>query len=225
MNERSLVYEARQAVYAVFQRLYAAAPDRALLDWLVTEQPFAEFPVTLDAEADAARQRVAASCPQLTLQALADDFHQLYIGYGAMQAPPWESVYRNEEHTLFDIHTLQVRETYARHGMEFIHKNKMPEDSISIELEFMKTLTDRLLTALEKGDGRAERILLNEQLKFLQEHLLVWVPEFVALSEKHAQTPFYGNLGGVLLGFLRWDQEVLRELVALFPVETGLDLS
>ena len=225
MNERTVLYQARQAVYSLLRRLYTAAPDRQLLDWLAEERPFADFPVLLSGgNVEADLQAVDDACQNAIENTLFEDFYQLYVGSGDMLVPPWESVYRSEERDLFDVHTFQVRESYARHGMEFVDKNKTPEDSIAIELEFMQLLGDRVLTALEKADPKAERILAEDQLKFLDQHMLAWVPEFVSLSRQHAQTPFYRGLAGVLLGFLEWDRETLQELLGLLPEDLELDV-
>ncbi len=223
MNEHIVLHQARQAVYSLLRRLYTAAPDVDFLGWLAEERPFADFPVMLDSAHTPDLQTVDESCQTVAEEALFEDFYRLYVGYGDMQVPPWESVYRNEDREIFDIHTLQVREVYARHGMEFVEKNKTPEDSMAIELEFMQLLCDRLLIALERDDVRAERILVEDQLGFLEQHLLVWTPEFVARSQKYAETPFYRGLAGVLLGFLRWDQGALRELLTLLPENAELD--
>lgn len=224
MNERMVLHQARQAVYSLLRRLYAAAPDSDLLGWLAEERPFASFPVLLGNETEPDLQAVDDACQRADVHSLAEDFFLLYVGPGDMRAPRWESVYRSEERDLFDIHTLQVREAYARHGMEFVEKNKTPEDSIAIELEFMQLLCDRQLIALEKQDLRAERLLAEDQLKFIEQHLLAWVPEFVALSQQHALTPFYRGLAGVLLGFLQWERETLRELLALLPEDVEVDV-
>jgi TorA maturation chaperone TorD len=96
--------------------------------------------------------------------------------------------------------------------MEFVRINQMPEDAISIELEFMRTLTERLLQAIESGDEAAERILLDEQAAFLSKHLLIWTPTFIALSQQRAATPFYSALAEALQGFLAWDEQTLRLL-------------
>jgi putative dimethyl sulfoxide reductase chaperone len=213
MNERQLLYQARQAVYVLLQRLYVEAPDQNLFDWLALERPFCDFPVVLESEVDIARQQVDDACQNTSLNDLKVDFIQLYLAYGGMKVAPWESVYRNEERTLFDLHTLLVRETYARHGMEFIHKNKTPEDHIAIELEFMKVLTERLLVAVNRQDIEAEQILLREQAEFLKDHMLIWVPEFASLSQTHARTSFYRGLATVLHGFLCWEQQTVEELL------------
>jgi TorA maturation chaperone TorD len=224
MNERMMLYQARQAVYALLRRLYTAAPDQMLLQWLTEERPFADFPVLLGDEVEADLKALDEACQDPVDHVLFDDFYQLYVGSGDMRVPPWESVYRSEAHDLFDVHTLQVRAEYARYGMEFVDKNKTPEDSIAIELEFMHTLGERMLTALDKEDAKAERLLADDQAKFLEEHLLTWVPEFVSRTQQHARTPFYRSLAGVLLGFLKWDRETLQEIVALFPEDTELEV-
>jgi putative dimethyl sulfoxide reductase chaperone len=214
MNERILIYQARQAVYILLQRLYQDSPDPTLLNWLVTDRPFAEFPIALDDSVTATLQQVERASQTTTVEALRHDFRQLYVGPGPMRVPPWESVYRNEDRLLFDKHTLQVRETYARHGLEFVNKNQAPEDSIAIELEFMRILTERLLQAVDAGNRQTEWVLLEEQVAFLQKHLLVWMPQFVSLSQKHAETEFYAGLAGVLGSFLAWEKDTLEQLLS-----------
>jgi TorA maturation chaperone TorD len=221
-NDHRLLHQARQAVYTLLQRLYSAAPDQALLDWLQDEHPFADFPVVLDDATAAACQEIDTA-QNVSLEALAADYQQLYVGFGRMQVPPWESVYRSVDKTLFDEHTLQVREMYARHGMEFVNKNKAPEDSVGIELEFMKTLTERQIAATDRQDARGERVLVDEQAAFLDDHMLAWIPMFVKRSQDFAHTDFYKGLASVLLGFLQWDRETLQELQDILP-EAALDI-
>lgn len=212
MNERLIVHQARQSIYALLQRLYQDAPDASLLEWLAAERPFASFPVRLDDEASAALEQIDAAVGAVAPEQLRADFRKLFVGPGPMDAPPWESVYRNDEHLLFDQHTLQVRAFYARHGMEFVRLNEMPEDAIAIELEFMQVLTERLAQAVESGDQEAERLLLDEQIAFLRKHLLIWVPQFVTLCQHRAATAFYSGLATILKGFLAWDVETLEML-------------
>jgi len=219
MNERLLNYQARLSVYALLQRLYQDPPRAELLEWLMVERPFANFPIQLDDEVQTDLEGMDSSLAVNSLEDLRLDFKQLFIGPGAMLAPPWESVYRNEEHLIFDRHTLEVREFYARHGMEFVRINQAPEDSITMELEFMKVLTERVLQALEMDDPEAERILLEEQLAFLNKHLLIWTPDFIKMTQTRAATAFYAGLASVLRGFLNWERQTLALLLASLTAE------
>ncbi len=222
MNERQLVYQARQAVYGLLQRLYKEAPDPDLHAWLVSSRPFAEFPIIFQDDPNQLLEQLDKALLEVTFKELKQDYIQLYIGPGRMEVPPWESVYRNDERRLFDTHTLQVRETYARHGMEFVRKNKTPEDHISIELEFMRILTERLLKAIDLKDEKAERILLQEQLEFLNKHMLVWVPFFIKLTQKAAKTAFFNGLAELLGKFLNWDVETLNQMLILLPASDAV---
>lgn len=176
---------------------------------MAAEKPFADFPVRLDDEAGKALDQIDVAVRTIPMTDLRADFKRLFVGPGPMQAPPWESVYRNEDHLLFDQHTIQVRVFYARHGMEFVRIHQMPEDAIAIELEFMRVLTERLTQAVEQNDAEAEKLLLNEQLDFLRQHLLMWVPTFAMFCQRRANTAFYSALAAVLMGFLNWDEQTL----------------
>lgn len=219
MDERLLIYQARLSVYALVQRLYQDSPGENLLAWLNAERPFANFPIQLDSEVQSDLERMDRALTEVTPEELRLDFKRLFIGPGPMLAPPWESVYRNEDHLIFDRHTLEVREFYARHGMQFVRLNQAPEDSIAIELEFMKVLTERVIEARQTGDPEAERILLEEQLAFLNKHLLIWTPDFITMTRTRAATAFYAGLASVLRGFLSWDGQTLALLLDSFRAE------
>lgn len=222
MNERQLVYQARQAVYGLLQRLYKDAPDPKLYQWLLANHPFSEFPIVFQDAPNHLLEQLEQALLEATFEELRQDYIQLYVGPGRMEVPPWESVYRNDERRLFDQHTLQVRETYARHGMEFVKKNKTPEDHISIELEFMRIVTERLLKAIDLQDEKAERILIQEQLEFLNGHMLVWMPFFIDLTRKSAKTVFFSRLSELLGKFLNWDVETLNQMLILLPISDAV---
>lgn len=220
-EERQFIYQARQAVYGLLGRLYQEPLTPTLHDWLKSERPFSDFPVTFEDGAVEHLQQVDGASQEVAYDDLRQDYIQLYIGPGNMKVPPWESVYRNEDRSLFDSHTLQVRQTYARHGMEFVKKNKTPEDHLAIELEFMRILNERLLKTLENDDEKAERILVEEQHAFLKDHILAWLPNFIRLSQEHALTPFYTGLAGVLGAFVQWDTNMVDRLLDVLPASAA----
>ena len=145
------------------------------------------------------------------LAALNSDYTQLFIGPGHLPAPPWESVYRTEERLTFGEHTLEVREWYLRHGLEFVLKNTEPDDHIGLEMEFMAFLVGAERQALEEGDLPHATELAREQLAFLEEHLLKWSKAFTDDVIAHAQTPYYQGIAQLTQSFLAWDHSIQKE--------------
>lgn len=121
------------------------------------------------------------------------DYATLFEGPGPLVAPPWESVYRTEERTLFGPTTLQVRDAYRRWGLQPERSGSEPEDHIALELTFLTFLA-------EQAEGRTEAAAEREH--FLKEHLLKWVGPFTEAMEQGAETLFYQGVAALLLGYL-----------------------
>ncbi len=124
---------------------------------------------------------------------LRDDFNRLFVGPASLAAPPWESVYRSRERTLFGPTTLQVREFYRRWGVALRTAHHEPDDHIVYELEFLLLLTER--AASDPGAGEARQ-------RFLSEHLLKWVQPFASLMEDEAESLFYQGIARLLSGYV-----------------------
>ncbi|HYF77213.1 MAG TPA: molecular chaperone TorD family protein [Symbiobacteriaceae bacterium] len=142
-----------------------------------------------------ARETAAsAAASHAAAAAVKADFAALFEGPGAMSAPPWESIYRTEEQLLFGPTTFQVRQAYQRWGLGLEQPGREPDDHIALELAFLLFLTERAAT-----DTAAEA----ERQRFLQNHLLRWVPPFASLVEDGANTRFYQGVAKLLLGYVK----------------------
>lgn len=135
-------------------------------------------------------------------KALENDRLRLLIGMGKVLAAPWESVYFSELRLVFQKETLQVREWYARYGLQAERINQEPDDHIGLELIFVSQLATRAAQALEQGETQAAEELLQAEDQFLTQHLLRWGPTFGRLVIEHAATDFYRGLGHLVRGTL-----------------------
>ncbi|NCD16409.1 MAG: dehydrogenase [Actinobacteria bacterium] len=118
------------------------------------------------------------------------DFARLFVGPAKLTAPPWESVHRSRERLLFEAETFQVREWYARYGLEAPRLNREPDDHIALELEFLATLAERALTALEEDREEDAQELVAAHQAFLAEHVLPWAPGLMDQIRDNAETFF-----------------------------------
>lgn len=196
--------------FSLLSRLFYSYPNDEIQQWIksmIEEKIFSEVPYATDQEAskkgiELIKQMGMNSVTDETLEKIRDDYLRLFIGIGKVLAPPWESVYFNENHLLFREQTLQVRNWYRRYGLEYEKIHKEPDDHISLEMSFIVCLSKRALEALEENNKQKFEQLIEAQRQFLSEHLLAWGSQFCRLVIEHAETDFYRGLAYLIMGGL-----------------------
>jgi len=212
--------EARLFAYELLRKTFRQEPERGFVPALAHGGQVQSFPYR--EESPEIEQGVALVAGYLsdgrsTSDAAYDELHwdftRMFIGPYKLPAPPWESAYRTKERLLFQEHTLKVRQTYLKYGLQAPGYPAEPDDHIGLELDFMHQTTRMALTHVERGEGEALTALLRDQMAFLEEHLLAWAPRFAADVVHSAQTDFYRGMARILTGFLAIDRAVLEELL------------
>lgn len=140
------------------------------------------------------------------------DYHRLFVGPCKLPAPPWESAYRIRERQPLPTETLAVRRRYLSYGVTSTGSAE-PEDHIGMELDFMCQTTHAALRHAERGERAPLMAVLRDQLDFLEQHLLTWVPQFTMDVMRCAQTDFYKGMAQVLNGFLAYDRTMVLDLL------------
>jgi TorA maturation chaperone TorD len=125
-----------------------------------------------------------------------DDYLALFTGLGNPLAPPYESVYRSTEHLIFDKQTTEVREFYSSYGWKSKFEGKIPDDHLGIELLFLTILIEKYL---EFDDETCEKEMKNEICRFIDQHILSWVPDWNQHIQEHANTLSYKGIGTLIL--------------------------
>jgi TorA maturation chaperone TorD len=138
------------------------------------------------------------------------DYTRLFIGPGKVLAPPWESVYFNEERMTFQKQTLDVRHWYRRFGLELEKLHKEPDDHIGLELLFLAKLASVSLDALNVHDMIRFEEGEAAQRDFLKEHLGIWALSWCRLVQKHSKSDFYKGLTYLTYGGLTALADVLN---------------
>lgn len=136
------------------------------------------------------------------LAALTWDFNRLFVGPGEMLATPWESVYRSKTKLTFQEPTLQVRALYERFGVQTPAVHREPDDHLGLELAFVATLSDLAARAASGNNTTQLARCFKAERDFLQDHLLAWAPNCLALVEEHAETDYYRGAALLALGSL-----------------------
>jgi TorA maturation chaperone TorD len=132
---------------------------------------------------------------------LKSDQLRLFIGTDRVLAPVWESVYFNESRLVFQQQTLDVREWFARFGLQIERFNQEPDDHIGLELAFVAHLASRTLEVVD-ADAQTLEELLQAQRNFLSLHLLRWAPVWTKLVKHYAETDFYRGIAHLTHGAL-----------------------
>ena len=181
----------------------AMEPESAALLWILAslfleEPPFAlaeqlaqgavsvpsppdddgELAAGLEALTSFARLQVGRDAGQVHTE-LRQEYAALFIGPRPRVVHPYESVYRDSLHVggrtfqglLMGESVDQVRAFWTEAGIQCINPHNYPPDHVGLELGFVAYMAQELLAS---GD---ERYLVLAR-RFLQEHLLAWIPRF-----------------------------------------------
>lgn len=138
------------------------------------------------------------------LDDLAADYADLYLNHG-LQTSPYESVWLDEDGLARQTPMFQIREYYQRHGLGAREWRNVTEDHLSLQLAFLAYLFG---SAAEDQSPTAD---LQEAARFMDEHLLRWLPEFGRRTAHRCATPFYAGLGLLTASYA----EELRQLLEL----------
>ncbi len=123
---------------------------------------------------------------------LNEDFSRLFDKTGLQLAPSRESDY-----SLYG--TANNHETpeefYKSYGFQPESKSDTPSDHLGIELLFLTRLTDKYLQIDDEPSCREMR---NEIRRFIDYHLLSWIPQWNETIQENAQTLYYKGIGTLI---------------------------
>ncbi|MBI2937571.1 MAG: molecular chaperone TorD family protein [Thaumarchaeota archaeon] len=137
----------------------------------------------------------------------------LFIGPYRLPAPPYESVYRTAERLVMQQPTKEVRRAYRDAGLEVKGISTSPDDHVCAELEFMQHLCVKTASSLKKRKPHTAIKHLESQRKFLDEHLINWVPEFSDDILRNTKQDFYKGVALLLSGFVSSEREHIPEII------------
>jgi len=142
------------------------------------------------------------------------DYMKIMVGTADFKTPPWESVYFNENRSIFQEETLAVRKWYRRFGLASEKLYNEPDDHIALEISFIAHLASLSLEALGSKDQSAFEKTLQAQHDFLKDHLLQWGPSWCDSVYQNAKTDFYRGTALLLRG-------AFTELKHIFELEVS----
>jgi TorA maturation chaperone TorD len=153
------------------------------------------------------------------LDELAVEFTRLFLGPG-QHISPHESVHRQrgagQSGLLWGESTAEVKKFIESTGLSYHPAYKGLPDHISVELEFMQQLTLREEQAWRDEDENAGLHCLKTEKKFIEEHLVPWVPAFCDKVIKEAELSFYREMAALTKSFMEFEKEEVEGYVGAF---------
>jgi len=152
--------------------------------------------------------------PDATALELEVAYTDLFINrFGGAPAPPYGSVYLEQDARLMGQTTLHVAAAYSSQGLAHEGSNE-PPDYLPTELEFLYYLVEQEEAALGRRDPAAARTAAEHQARFCRTLLHPWIPAFCDRLEADDRVPPLYRWGSRLLReFCRLEQEWLDRLV------------
>ena len=148
------------------------------------------------------------------IQELKVDYAQLFVGPYTLAAPPYGSVYMEQERRIMGNSTMDVIKRYRQSGLVVAEDFKDAPDHITAELEFMHYLIYKEIEASNQGDANSTFSCLVDQHSFLKFHLGAWVSEFTRNVIDNANTTFYQDLARVTDSFIKDDYQSISNVLA-----------
>lgn len=211
--------EAEQLVLGLLGKILFEFPERDWLESLVNDAVFEDIPFAAEVPDVKAGMKLLKEWNDKNKEGLSDeafefirdDYTRLFIGPGAVLAPPWESIYFHRERVIFQKQTLEVREWYRRYSLESVKLHNEPDDHIGLELAFVSHMAVLAYAALEQQEVEKFEQLIAAQKQFLSEHTLQWATGWSELVQEHTRTDFFRGIALVTKG-------VLTELVSILDL-------
>ena len=127
---------------------------------------------------------------------LHEDFLRLFTRPLPALAPAYESKFNKNISGDSGYHSSSVTEFYNSYGWESKFKGKFDDDHLGIELLFLTLLIDKYLS-LDDEACRGE--MRKEIRRFINQHILSWVPQWNNKIQVHANTLSFKGIGNLIL--------------------------
>ncbi len=130
------------------------------------------------------------------------EYAKLFVGPYELIAPPYGSVYLDNERRVMGDSTMEVIKMYQESGLSMDKDFKELPDHIAAELEFMYYLIYKETEALEESEIDAALSYLKTQELFLNRFLGRWISPFCEKMKEGTDNEFYAALASCASSFV-----------------------
>lgn len=184
--------------------LFRRPPDTDLLGRIADDAGLAAG----DGDLGAAWSALAAAAAQADIEALDDEFHDLFIGLGRGELVPYASWYRTG--FLMDRPLVTLRRDLGLLGLERQPDVREPEDHAGALADVMALLAD-------PAAGQDE----STQRLFFREHVDSWMPSFFNDLQTAKGADFYRAVGRFGTAFLEFERAWLQADDTIASAQAG----
>lgn len=148
------------------------------------------------------------------LEILRIEHTRLFIGPYSLPAPPYGSVYMENERKVMGDSSMDAKKRYQSFGIDISDSIKEVPDHISVELEFMFFLIYKEIESIQSNLPEQAQEILYHQKSFLTDHLNMWVADFTDCVIEHTEIEFYRNLAKATNIFVAEEIDYLESVCA-----------
>jgi len=127
---------------------------------------------------------------------LREDYLRLFTRQHPALATAYESQYNKEITDNSGYHSSSVTEFYNSYGWQSKFKGKIEDDHLGIELLFLTLLIDKYIIL---DDEACIGEMRKEIRRFINHHILSWIPEWNKKVQTHANTLAFKGIGNLIL--------------------------
>ena len=140
--------------------------------------------------------------------AMSEDFYRLFRKPLTALAPIFESEYNNSCTAETANSYQNVTDFYNSYGWISGIRSQFKDDHLGVELLFLTTLIEKYL---ELDDYACHVEMRNEIKRFIEQHLLSWVPEWHKKVNKHSLTISYKGISSLIYASIEDIYSILSE--------------
>lgn len=155
-------------------------------------------------------------------QDFSEEFDSVFGLLISRECPPYETEYCPQTFSIFRSHQLaDIAGYYRAFGLQPSEESPERHDHISLELEFMARLNNKVLYATEQGDLENASLCREAQAHFVEQHLSWWATAFALAIRQKADgirdesdlaeppTSLQGAIGVLLAAFIPAERAIL----------------
>ncbi|MCP4492858.1 MAG: molecular chaperone TorD family protein [Gammaproteobacteria bacterium] len=138
------------------------------------------------------------------------EFTRLFIGPGN-HISAHESVFAESDSGiggLWGATTVKVKNFIETTGLDYKPEYSGVPDHVSVEFEFMQKLTEAEADKWNQQDQEGAKYCQMVQSRFIEEHLMTWIPQLCDVVAAKAEMPFYGVMSMLMKNYLEIDSTV-----------------
>ena len=184
-------------------------PDQTLLPTL---EHLLKLFETMDSRALIYIADMTEAIQQHELSEIELDFSRLFIGPYTVLAPPYGSVYLEDNRRVMGESTIDAIRHYRESGLVIKETFYDIPDHVSVEMEFIYYLIFHEIKAIKEDKPDEAIDYFKKQVMFLNDHFSAWFFKFADSVESNAETDFYKKLAQACKAFI---EEEVSEILSL----------